>query len=106
LPVSPRTAPGKLHSQRPMSPTPIEESRAELAALRNRLSKHQAEGTAIDRALAAAVERARAARLSMLEIATDMGIARSTLYIAIQRGKADPPTAAEAAAKRPEQPKE
>jgi DNA-binding phage protein len=70
-----------------MSPTPIEQSEAELAALGERLRKHDAEGAAIDRDLADATERARAARLSMDEIADRAGVARSTLYNALKRAK-------------------
>lgn len=70
-----------------MSPTPIEKSEAELASLKARLSQHDAEGAAIDRDLAAATERARAARLSMEEIASHAGVARPTLYSALRRAK-------------------
>ena len=71
----------------PMSPTPIEESRAELASLAQRLRQHDAEGAALDRDLAAATERGRAARLSMEEMAQRAGVTRQTLYTALRRAK-------------------
>jgi DNA-directed RNA polymerase specialized sigma24 family protein len=70
-----------------MSPTPIEESEAELTALGERLRKHDAESAAIDRDLADATQRAQTARLSMDEIADRVGVSRSTLYNAQRRAK-------------------
>ncbi len=72
-----------------MSLSPIEKSHAELAALAERIRKHDAEASAIDRDLAAAIERARTeARLTMLEIAADVGVERTTLYSSLRRAKA------------------
>lgn len=70
-----------------MSPTPIEESHAELALLSERIRKHDAETAAIDRDLAAAIERARTARLTMDEIANQAGVSRPTLYSSLRRAK-------------------
>jgi DNA-binding phage protein len=70
-----------------MSPTPIEKSEAELAAIGERLRKHDTEGAAIDRDLAGATERARTVRLSMDEIANRAGVTRPTLYSALRRAK-------------------
>jgi hypothetical protein len=70
-----------------MNPTPIEESHAELMALKDRLRKHDAEGAAIDQDLADATKRARAARLPMDEIADCAGVTRSTLYSSLRRAK-------------------
>jgi DNA-directed RNA polymerase specialized sigma24 family protein len=79
-------APGSLPCA-PMSPTPIEDSHAELAALGERIRKHDAETAAIDRDLAAAIERARMARLTMDEIANQTGVSRPTLYSSLRRAK-------------------
>jgi DNA-binding phage protein len=70
-----------------MSPTPIEESQAELAALAGRLRTHDATAAELDRDLANAIERARTARLSMQEIATHAGVTRTTLYNSLRRAK-------------------
>lgn len=79
-------SPGSLPASR-MSPTPIQKSEAELALLKARLRKHDAEGAKIDRDLAGATERARAARLPMDEIARHAGVTRPTLYNALRRAK-------------------
>lgn len=63
-----------------MSPNPIEESRAELVALSTRIRQHDDESAAID--------RARTARLTMDEIAADVGINRATLYNTLKRAAA------------------
>ena len=76
--------PGSLLAIR-MSPTPIEKSQAELASLKERLRRHDSEGAKLDRDLAAAIERARAARLPMDEIANHAGVTRATLYNALRR---------------------
>lgn len=68
-----------------MTPTPIEESHAELTALGERMRKHDAETAAIDRDLAAAIQRARKARLPMQEIANTVGVERTTLYSVLNR---------------------
>jgi hypothetical protein len=70
-----------------MSPTPIEESHAELAELGMRITRHDEEAAAIDRDLATAIERAREARLSMSEIAHSVGVTRATLYHSLHRAK-------------------
>jgi DNA-binding phage protein len=70
-----------------MSPTPIEESHAELAALKQRRDKLQADTETLDRDLAAAIQRAKAARLPMREIAQHAGVERSTLYNALKRAE-------------------
>jgi DNA-binding phage protein len=70
-----------------MSPTPIEESLTELTSLKQRRHRLDAEGAALDRDLAAAIERARAARLSMREIAEHAGVERTTLYSSLRRAK-------------------
>jgi hypothetical protein len=71
-----------------VTPTPIEKSNTELAALGERIRQHDAEAAAIDRDLAAAIDRARAARLTMEEIANAAGVARATLYNALKRAQA------------------
>lgn len=73
-----------------MAPTPIEESVAELNSLKQRRQKLDTETAALDRDLAAAIERARAARLSMREIAQHAGVERTTLYSHLKRAKARP----------------
>jgi hypothetical protein len=70
-----------------MSSTPIEKSRAELATLGERLRKLDAEAATLDRDLAAAIDRGRAARLSMTEIADSAGVGRATLYSIQRRAK-------------------
>ena len=70
-----------------MSPTPIEESLAELASLKQRRQELDTENEALDRDLAAAIERARAARLTMREIAQHAGVERTTLYNSLKRAK-------------------
>ncbi len=70
-----------------MTPTPIEKSQTELATLGERLRKLDAEAVELDRELAAAIERARAARLPMDEIAKCAGVTRPTLYSAQRRAK-------------------
>jgi DNA-binding phage protein len=74
-----------------MSPTPIEESEAELASLKQRRDQLNTENDALDRDLAAAIQRARTARLSMREIAEHAGVERTTLYSSLKRAK-QPPT--------------
>jgi DNA-directed RNA polymerase specialized sigma24 family protein len=71
-----------------MTPTPIEESHAELAALGERLRRHDEETAKLDRDLAAAIGRARAARLPMDEIANHAGVSRPTLYSSLRRAEA------------------
>ncbi len=61
--------------------------RPNLSSLKARLRKHDAEGAKIDRELADAIERARAARLSMNEIASHAGVTRATLYNTQRRAK-------------------
>lgn len=68
-----------------MSPTPIQESETELAQLKQRAQALQAANDQLDRDLAPAVARARQARLSMQEIATHIGIDRTTLYARLKR---------------------
>jgi DNA-binding phage protein len=68
-------------------PTPIEESHAELAALKQRRENLEAETDALDRDLVAAIQRARTARLPMREIAEHAGVERTTLYNALRRAK-------------------
>ncbi len=70
-----------------MNPTPIQASEAELAALKQRRARLDAEHDTLDRDLAAAIERARAARLSMREIAQHAGVERTTLYSTLKRTK-------------------
>ncbi len=70
-----------------MSPTPIQESQAELATIKERRRKLDAENEALDHDLAAAIQRARAARLSMREIAQHAGVERTTLYNSLRRAK-------------------
>jgi AcrR family transcriptional regulator len=68
-----------------MSPTPIEQSHAELAALKQRRDKLQADTEKLDHDLAAAIHRAKTARLTMREIAQHAGVERSTLYNILRR---------------------
>ena len=70
-----------------MAPTPIEESLAELNSLKQRRQQLDTETAALKRDLAAAIERARAARLSMREIAQHAGVERTTLYSHLKRAK-------------------
>jgi DNA-binding phage protein len=72
--------------------TPIEESIAELTALNDRRQRLDAEATALDRDLAAAIQRARTARLSMREIAEHAGVERTTLYSSLKRATQQAPT--------------
>jgi DNA-binding phage protein len=70
-----------------MTPTPIQQSLSELASLKQRRLKLNAENDALDRDLAAAIERARTARLTMREIAEQAGVERTTLYSSLRRAK-------------------
>jgi DNA-binding phage protein len=68
-----------------MSPTPIQESEAELAKLKQRREQLDSKTANLDRDLAAAIQRARTARLYMREIAQHAGVERTTLYSSLKR---------------------
>jgi DNA-binding phage protein len=73
-----------------MPPTPIEESIAELAALKQRRDQLDAENATLDHDLATAIQRARTARLTMREIAEHAGVERTTLYSSLKRATDTP----------------
>jgi DNA-binding phage protein len=57
------------------------------SALKERRRKLDAEHQALDQDLAAAIDRARTARLSMREIAQHAGVERTTLYSSLKRAE-------------------